>query len=61
MMAPQEPTVRIIREDPVFYVIYRSFGWGHTNLADALEEARELAAGHGCDIVPRIIPRWHHD
>ena len=52
------PAVRIQREDGIFLVVYRSHGWLHTNLGAALEEAEELAAGHGCKVIPRIVPRW---
>lgn len=53
------PCVRIVREDAVFLVIHRAHGWLHTNLAAAFQEAEELAAGHGCDVVPRIVRGRH--
>ena len=51
--------MRIVREDAVFLVIHCAHGWLHTNLTDAFEEAEELAAGHGCDVVPRIVRGRH--
>ena len=54
-ISPTRSCVRIVREDAVFLVVHRAHGWLHTNLAAAFEEAEKLAAGFGCDVVPRIV------